>query len=88
MIRSDLLCAGVAFSIDPESGYSKAIVINSAFGLGESVVGGLVTPDEFIVDKRVCNLYIEDNGLHYDPIISKKNKINNLEMKLFKMKIH
>ena len=72
MIRSDLLCAGVAFSIDPESGYSKAIVINSAFGLGESVVGGLVTPDEFIVDKRVCNLYIGENGLHYDPIISKK----------------
>ena len=66
MIRSDLGSAGVAFSLDTESGYSKAIVINSSFGLGESVVGGLVTPDEFIVDKRV--LEIEDS----DPIITKE----------------
>ena len=66
MIRSDLGSAGVAFSLDTESGYSKAIVINSSLGLGESVVGGLVTPDEFIVDKRVVQ--IEDS----DPIITKK----------------
>ena len=65
MIRSDLGSAGVAFSLDTESSYSKAIIINSSYGLGESVVGGLVTPDEFIVDKRVCEM----NG---DPIISKK----------------
>lgn len=68
MIRSDLACAGVAFSLDTESGYSKAIVINSSFGLGESVVGGLVTPDEFIVDKRVC-LDIKNGS---DPVVSKK----------------
>ena len=66
MIRSDLSSAGVAFSLDTESGYSKAIVINSSFGLGEAVVGGLVTPDEFIVDKRVAQI---ENS---DPILSKK----------------
>jgi len=66
MVRSDLASAGVAFSIDPETGYSKAIVINSSFGLGEAVVGGLVTPDEFIVDKRVSQIKEKD------PIISKK----------------
>jgi pyruvate,water dikinase len=66
MVRSDLASAGVAFSIDPETGYSKAIVVNSSFGLGESVVGGLVTPDEFIIDKRVAKL------AHKDPIVSKK----------------
>lgn len=70
MVRSDLACAGVAFSIDPETGYSKAIVINSSWGLGESVVGGLVTPDEFIVDKRVCA--IEGQEKEKDPILSKK----------------
>ena len=32
----------------------KAVVINSNFGLGESVVSGTVLPDEYIVDK---NLY-------------------------------
>jgi len=52
MVRSDLGSAGVAFSIDPESGYNKAIVINSAYGLGELVVSGGVRPDEIIIDKR------------------------------------
>jgi len=66
MVRSDIGSAGVGFSIDPESGYDKAIVINSAFGLGELVVSGGVKPDEFILDKRVLEL-----GDDYDPIISK-----------------
>ena len=60
MVRSDIGSAGVAFSIDPESGYSKAIVINSSFGLGELVVSGGVKPDEYIIDKRVCKNVIKD----------------------------
>ena len=52
MVRSDLGSAGVAFSIDPETGYNKSIVINSSFGLGELVVSGGVKPDEFILDKK------------------------------------
>lgn len=52
MVRSDIGSAGVAFSIDPESGYNRAIVINSAYGLGELVVSGGVRPDEIIIDKR------------------------------------
>ena len=66
MVRSDIASAGVAFSLDPETGYNKAIVINSAFGLGELVVSGNVHPDEFIIDKR--SLDIVDS----DPIIMKK----------------
>lgn len=66
MVRSDMASAGVAFSIDPETGYSKAIVINSAFGLGELVVSGGVTPDEFILDKRILK------DVDSDPIIMKK----------------
>ena len=65
MIRSDLGSAGVGFSLDPNSGYSKAIVINSAWGLGELVVSGGVKPDEFIVDKRTLNAELEE------PILSK-----------------
>lgn len=60
MVRSDIGAAGVAFSIDPETGYNKAVIINSAFGLGESVVSGLVTPDEFILDKRVLDYHDKD----------------------------
>ena len=51
MVRSDIGSAGVAFSIDPENGYNKAVIINSAFGLGELVVSGGVIPDEIICNK-------------------------------------
>ncbi len=43
--------AGVMFTIDPASGRSDRIVIEGAFGLGESVVSGSVAPDRYVVDK-------------------------------------
>ena len=70
MVRSDIGSAGVAFSIDTESGYDRAIVINSAFGLGELVVSGGVKPDEFIVDKRVLEKSGGTIG-ECDPILMK-----------------
>jgi pyruvate,water dikinase len=51
MVRSDLACSGVMFTIDTESGFPDAVLISSAYGLGENVVQGSVTPDEFIVFK-------------------------------------
>ncbi|WP_423738079.1 phosphoenolpyruvate synthase [Chitinophaga caseinilytica] len=51
MIRSDLGSAGVAFSLDTESGFKNVVVINGSYGLGEMVVQGSVSPDEFIVFK-------------------------------------
>lgn len=51
MVRSDLGASGVAFSIDTESGFKDAIVINASFGLGEMIVQGSVSPDEYIVFK-------------------------------------
>jgi len=51
MIRSDEASSGVMFTIDTESGFSDAVVINSSWGLGENIVKGKVTPDEFIVHK-------------------------------------
>ena len=71
MVRSDIGSAGVAFSMDPETGYNKAIVINAAFGLGELVVSGGVKPDEFILDKRVLK------DIEADPIIMKKKGDKN-----------
>jgi pyruvate,water dikinase len=47
MVRSDLGSSGVMFTIDTESGFKNAILINSIFGLGENIVQGHVTPDEF-----------------------------------------
>lgn len=51
MIRSDLSCSGVAFSLDTESRFPNVVVINGSYGLGEGIVQGAVTPDEFIVHK-------------------------------------
>ncbi len=44
--------AGVMFTINPVTGASEQIVIEGNYGLGESVVSGAVTPDDFIVDKH------------------------------------
>lgn len=51
MVRSDLGAAGVLFTLDTESGFPDVVLINSAYGLGESVVKGRVDPDEFLVFK-------------------------------------
>jgi len=51
MVRSDKGASGVAFSIDTESGFKDAVIINGAYGLGEMVVQGAVSPDEFILFK-------------------------------------
>lgn len=51
MVRSDLGSSGVMFTIDTESGFRNTVLINSIFGLGENIVQGHVTPDEFYVFK-------------------------------------
>src|SRR5260221_11710287 len=51
MVRSDLGTSGVAFSLDTESGFKDVVIINGSYGLGEMVVQGSVSPDEFIVFK-------------------------------------
>lgn len=51
MVRSDTSGSGVMFSIDTESGFDKVVLINAAWGLGESVVQGAVNPDEYQVFK-------------------------------------
>ncbi|MEQ9370724.1 MAG: phosphoenolpyruvate synthase [Coleofasciculus chthonoplastes F3-SA18-01] len=51
MVRSDLACSGVMFSIDPETGFKNTALITAAYGLGETVVQGAVNPDEYVVFK-------------------------------------
>ncbi len=51
MVRSDLASSGVAFSLDTESGFKDVVLINGSYGLGEMVVQGSVSPDEFIIYK-------------------------------------
>ena len=56
MVRSDLGCAGVMFTIDTESGFKDVVFITSSYGLGETVVQGAVNPDEFYVHKPLLAL--------------------------------
>lgn len=59
-------CAGVMFSLDTETGFPDVVVINGAWGLGETIVKGTVTPDSFMVYKPLLDQE------HLQPIIEKR----------------
>jgi len=65
MARSDLAGSGVMFSIDTETGFPRSVLITGSWGLGETVVQGMVDPDEYHVFKPL----LEDPQLR--PIVSK-----------------
>jgi pyruvate, water dikinase len=65
MVRSDKACSGVAFTLEPESGFRDVVHISGVWGLGENIVQGTVTPDEFIVFKPMLSQAKQ-------PIIQKK----------------
>jgi len=64
MVRSDLSSAGIMFSLDTETGFKNVILINSIFGIGEMIVKGKITPDQFYVFKPTLKE-------PFKPIISK-----------------
>ncbi|OGS43429.1 MAG: phosphoenolpyruvate synthase [Euryarchaeota archaeon RBG_13_57_23] len=65
MVRSDLACSGVMFTLDTESGFDGVVYITGAWGLGETIVQGAVNPDQFYVFKEAIDKF-------EDPIIEKK----------------
>ncbi len=65
MVRSDLACSGVMFTLDTESGFGNVVYITGSWGLGEMIVQGAVNPDQFYVFKPSL-------GKFKDPIIEKK----------------
>jgi pyruvate,water dikinase len=73
MVRSDIACSGVMFTIDTESGFKEAVVINGAWGLGEAVVQGMATPDEWIVFKPTLKL-------GFRPIVTRKLGVKEVKM--------
>lgn len=73
MVRSDLASSGIMFTIDTESGFRDTVVINSIYGLGENIVQGRVSPDEFYIWKTGVK-----NGRK--PIIGKKMGDKDVKM--------
>ncbi len=73
MVRSDAACSGVMFTLDTESGFRDVVVINGAWGLGEAVVQGMATPDEWIVFKPTLKL-------GFRPIVTRKLGVKEVKM--------
>jgi pyruvate,water dikinase len=74
MVRSDTGGSGVMFTLDTESGFDKVAVIDAAWGLGETVVQGLVDPDEYQVFKPL----LADERLA--PIVEKRLGAKEIKM--------
>ena len=51
MVRSDLASSGVNFTLDPDTGFDKVVLVSSIWGLGENIVQGTINPDEYFVFK-------------------------------------
>tara|TARA_R110002050_G_scaffold286468_3_gene436955 strand:+ start:36136 stop:38544 length:2409 start_codon:yes stop_codon:yes gene_type:complete len=66
MVRSDLAASGVNFTLDPDTGFDKVVLVTSIWGLGENIVQGSVNPDEYFVFKPSLKKGIRQ------PIISRK----------------
>ncbi len=73
MVRSDSGASGVMFTVDTESGFRDLVLINATWGLGELIVQGHVTPDEYLVMKSKI-------GKVKSPIIGKKLGVKNKKM--------
>jgi len=73
MVRADLGSAGVAFTLDPESGFANVIYITSSYGLGENIVQGAVTPDEFYCFKP--SIAKNQSGLLFEKLGTKEQKM-------------
>ncbi len=80
MVRSDLGCSGVMFTVDTESGFKDVVLINGSWGLGEMIVQGEVTPDEFLVFKKTLMDADKTEKRGYKPIIDKKLGVKNRKM--------
>ncbi len=69
MVRSDLASSGIIFTLDTETGFPNVVLINSIWGVGELIVKGKITPDEFYVFKPT--LRSAQGKQQYKPIITK-----------------
>jgi pyruvate,water dikinase len=65
MVRSDLGASGVMFSIETETGFPDVVVVSGTWGLGETVVQGMINPDKYMVFKPL----LRDASL--SPVIEK-----------------
>ncbi|MDO8339867.1 MAG: phosphoenolpyruvate synthase, partial [Candidatus Burarchaeum sp.] len=73
MVQSER--AGVMFTVEPLSGNQDLIAIEGAYGLGETVVSGSLTPDRYIVNKKILDI-VEKNIAQQTWMLTKVGKKN------------
>ncbi len=79
MVRSDKGSSGVIFTLDPDSGFPRTVVINAAWGLGENVVQGTINPDEYIVFKPTLSIIGKKMGKKEQKLIYHNSETKNVK---------
>jgi len=77
MVPSEV--SGILFTANPATGERSEIIINASFGLGEAVVGGQVTPDTYIVDRKTLTARETIIGTKEQKIVSDGDQGTRLE---------
>ncbi len=84
MVRADKASSGVMFTLDTESGFRDVVLINAIYGLGENIVQGRVSPDEFLVFKPTLNqgyralISKELGSKRWRMVYDQKNSVKNI----------
>lgn len=80
MVNSKI--SGVMFTANPVNSDLNQIMINASWGLGEAVVSGIVTPDEFILDKKTLDIVEKNIAEKNLMVIKNSNDVGTLEVKV------
>ena len=77
MVRSDIGTSGVAFSLDTESGFKDVVLINATYGLGEPLVQGMISPDEYLYFKPTGAIIEKKLGSKSHKMVYNQDPTNN-----------
>ena len=91
MVRSDIASSGIMFTMDTESGFEDVVLINSIWGIGELIVQGKITPDQFYVFKPTLkegydSIIVKNLGRKNKKMVFGDNKENVKEIEVEKSK--
>lgn len=77
MVQSEI--AGVSFTVHPVTKDKHQMIIEACWGLGEALVGGIVTPDSYVIDKRDFSLIDVSVAEQKKMIVRKSSGVGTVE---------
>ncbi len=84
MVQSEI--AGICFTTHPVTKDHNQLIIEAGWGLGEAIVGGHITPDSYVIDKRNWNFLDTNVSEQEKMLIRDKNKAGNIWVEVPKKK--